>query len=78
MNPTACKWYEEEASIDAERGAFERRQASFFTLLLCCARDANRALMTKDLDEWEAAEEEWQSANLNLMQIANEISVGNR
>ena len=78
MSTFANQQDEERAALDNERRAFERRQAAFFALIKQFTPQGSGLPAARDLDEWEAAEADWKTANEEFERIADEIRTGKR
>lgn len=69
---------EEQAAINWEREAFERRQRAFFALMDHWYPSGDGIPPSAKLLESEAAEVEWRLACANMDRIAREIQAGRR
>jgi hypothetical protein len=69
---------EEQAAIDWEREAFERRQRAFFALMDHWHPSGDGIPPSAKLQESEVAEVEWRLACANMDRIAREIQIGRR
>ncbi len=78
MSTFADQQAEEQAALDNERRAFERRQAAFFALIKQSTPQGNGLPAASDLVEWEAAEADWKTASAEVERIVDEIRAGKR
>lgn len=78
MNTIEGQRSEEQAAINNERRAFERRQAAFFALIRQSTPHGSGLPEVSTLDEWEAADADWKAANANVVRIVDEIRTNGR
>ena len=69
---------EEQAAINRERAAFERRHQAFIKLVQQFAPRGNGALAEADMDELDTADAEWRAATAEMDRIAFGIRTGKR
>lgn len=69
---------EEQAAIERERLAFERRQAAWSAVQRQFLPFGNGAPTGESMDEFDAAESEWRAAQIDMVRIAEEIRSGKR
>lgn len=69
---------EEQAAIEREHLAFERKQAAWSAVHRQFLPFGNGAPTGDAMDEFEAAEAEWREAQADMVRIAEEIRSGKR
>lgn len=69
---------EERAALESERKAFERRQAALAAVTRQLYPSGNGQPAKADLDELDAAWDEWNAAKAIVDRIADEIRSGKR
>ncbi|SDI83578.1 hypothetical protein SAMN05216466_13724 [Paraburkholderia phenazinium] len=67
---------EEQAALERERQAFERRQKAFINVTKQFRPHGSGQPATDDLDELGAADAEWRVADAEMRRIAEEIRTG--
>ncbi len=69
---------EEEAALERERCAFEKRQAAFLKVHHQFLPYGNGAPTVESMDELDKAEAEYKAAEADMDRIAEEIRTGKR
>ncbi|CAD9227672.1 conserved hypothetical protein [Burkholderia cenocepacia] len=69
---------EEQAALERERRAFERRQKAFITVTKQFRPHGSGQPSTDDLNELDAADAEWRAADAEMRRIGEEIRAGKR
>ncbi|WP_155623481.1 hypothetical protein [Burkholderia vietnamiensis] len=69
---------EEEAALERERRAFERRHKAFINVTRQFLPHGPGNPSADDLNELDAADAEWRAANAEMQRIGEEIRTGKR
>lgn len=69
---------EEQATIDLELAAFERRQQAFIKVVQQFAPRGNGTPAKADMDELDAADANWRAGTTEMDRISDEIRTGKR
>ncbi|WP_124480771.1 hypothetical protein [Burkholderia stagnalis] len=69
---------EEQAALERERRAFERRQKAFISVTRQVLPRGSGNPSADDLNELNAADAEWRAADAEIQRIGEEIRAGKR
>lgn len=69
---------EEQAVLERERQAFERRQKAFINLTRQFLPHGTGSPSADAIDELDAADAEWHAADADMQRISEEIRTGKR
>ena len=69
---------EEQAALERERRAFERRQLAFINVTKQFRPHGTGNPSADDLNELDAADAEWRAADAEIQRIGEEIRTGKR
>ncbi|MDN7494671.1 hypothetical protein QZM89_05705 [Burkholderia gladioli] len=69
---------EEQAALERERRAFERRQKAFISVTRQFLPHGSGNPSADDLNELDAADAEWRAADAEMQRIGEEIRTGKR